>query len=126
MHPWEEITDEITRWLRDEPLVIAEAFLYRGRAPWSARASEAQKLDFYRAHMENPDGTPNAQGRAQILERVGIEGYYQIVAALSKEEREGSIEESVEMEAEYDDEQAAEYDDEQAALAEGEAEVIAV
>jgi hypothetical protein len=88
-HPWDLAAQDLTDWLENEPSYYVDALRAGYRAPFSAKVSEQQKLDYYRRQifMQNPDGTPdysrpNTSGRDMLLKRVGIEGYTQIMGAV--------------------------------------------
>lgn len=89
-HPYDGVADELLGWLQTESKYYADAM--RGgsgtRAPFSAQTSEAEKLDYYRRqmYMTGPDGTihydqPNQQGRANLMQRLGVDGYTQVYHA---------------------------------------------
>jgi hypothetical protein len=89
IHPMDEAAAEITRWLEEEPSYYAEALRGGRGTPFAANTSEAEKLDYYarQVFMKNPDGTPkydtpNDAGREELLQRVGSEGYREIMTQL--------------------------------------------
>jgi hypothetical protein len=80
---WAELAaEDLKSFLETEPPILARAFTKGGRAPFSARTDERTKIEYYRSQFFNPDGTPNEVGRAQTLNRVGIDGYAEIYRAL--------------------------------------------
>lgn len=81
-HPWEEIAEEVVRFMDEEPPIVAEAFRYEGRAPWAANVSEDEKLLFFGAQVFHPDGSPNQEGRARLMEQYGPDNYAAIMAAV--------------------------------------------
>lgn len=88
-HPYDEVADEIVQWLTEEPAYFAEAMRGGHDAPFSAKTTEDQKLDYYRRQVfvVGPDGTPdfekpNEAGRKMLIERLGIRGYTQVMAAV--------------------------------------------
>jgi hypothetical protein len=90
-HPWDSIASEVADWLNTEPEHLAEALLYRGRAPFSAPTDEREKLDYYRRALVNPDGSPNEEARAALLRRAGVEGYANVLTALAREQQAGMV-----------------------------------
>jgi hypothetical protein len=46
--------------------------------------SETEKLSYYRDQLFNPDGTPNLQGRAAQMQRMGPEQFTQVYKAVIK------------------------------------------
>lgn len=88
-HPWDEAAQEVVQWLNDEPAYYAEALRGGHAAPFSASTTEDQKLDYYRRQVfhQNLDGTPdftkpNEPGRRMLIDRLGINGYTQVMAAV--------------------------------------------
>jgi hypothetical protein len=88
-HPYDGVANELLDWLTTESQWYANALRGGDRAPFSAETSEREKLDFYRAQMFQvaPDGTvqydtPNAQGRQNLINRLGIDGYSRIYQAV--------------------------------------------
>lgn len=81
-HWLDGIGDELVTRMGDNVNWLTEAFLDGARPPGAADVSEAEKLDYYHRKMFNPDGTPNEQERSNILNRVGIKNYTEIMQAL--------------------------------------------
>lgn len=84
-HLWEEAAQEMVDWLDQGPEEVAASFSTNGRAPFSAPASERQKLEYYQATLFNTDGSPNEEARSQTMERVGPRGYFAIMHALGQD-----------------------------------------
>jgi len=80
-HPLDEIANDLAIWLDQTSTEIALAFA-PGRAPFSANVTEDQKLEYYKARLFNPDGSPNPVGREAELQRLGISGFTQVYRAL--------------------------------------------
>lgn len=85
----ESVAGELLGWLQSESKWYADAIRNGGRAPFSAPASEAEKLEYYRRQMFEvaPDGTiqydkPNKQGRSEVLARLGVDGYTRVYDAV--------------------------------------------
>jgi hypothetical protein len=89
-HAWDGVADELSSWLQTESKWYADAM--RGgsqRSPFAAQTSESQKLDYYRRQMYQvaPDGSilydqPNTQGRSNLMQRLGVDGYTQVYDAV--------------------------------------------
>jgi hypothetical protein len=78
------VANDLAIWLDQESTRIAAAMAPQGSAPFAAQLSEEQKLQYYRAQLFNADGTPNTQGRAQQIARLGPEGFTQVYKAVLK------------------------------------------
>jgi len=78
------VATDLAVWLDQESTRIAAAMAPQGTAPFAANLSEEQKLQYYRAQLFNPDGTPNTAGRAQQIQRLGPEGFTQVYKAVLK------------------------------------------
>jgi hypothetical protein len=88
-HPYDGVAEEMLHWLTEESKYYAEALRGGHRAPFAAEITEQQKLEYYRRQMfrVEPDGsvdynTPNAQGRQDLLQRLGVSGYAQVFDAV--------------------------------------------
>lgn len=77
----DDVANDMALWIDDTANKIALAFA-PARAPFSAPVTEEQKLQYYRDKLFNPDGTPNAQGRAQEIQRLGAEGFGAVYKAV--------------------------------------------
>jgi hypothetical protein len=75
------IATDLALWIDQTASKVALAFA-PARAPFSARLSEEQKLEYYKAQLFNADGTPNVQGRSQQLARLGPVGFAQVYKAV--------------------------------------------
>lgn len=80
----DDVATDLAAWIDDTANQIALALAPTGRAPFSAPISESQKLEYYRAQLFNPDGTPNLGGRTQEMNRLGPEGFTQVYKAVIK------------------------------------------
>lgn len=88
-HYLDELGDDLFEWIESMVDSMVAAFEVGGKAPFAAPTTEKQKLAYYRSVLFNPDGSPNQQGRADTLARVGVEGFAQIMAAVAKDGRPG-------------------------------------
>lgn len=77
----DDVSNDLALWIDETASDIALAFA-PARAPFSAKVTEEAKLEYYRAKLFNPDGTPNAQGRAQEIQRLGAEGFGAVYKAV--------------------------------------------
>jgi hypothetical protein len=84
-HWLDGLADELSEWIDRESEALIAAFKGGARAPFAAVIDEAQKLDVYRHMMVNKDGSWNEQGKQQVLQRVGIPGFVEVMQALNKE-----------------------------------------
>ena len=79
-HPLDGVADELAQWLESESKWYAGAIKGDYAAPFAAKASESEKLEYYRRqfYTQEPDGTinyekPNLQGRQALIQRIGID-----------------------------------------------------
>jgi len=75
------VADDLSVWIDNTADEIARAFA-PGRAPFAAPITEAQKLEYYKDRLFNPDGTPNADGRQAEIQRLGTHGFAQVYKAV--------------------------------------------
>ena len=80
----DRVASDLALWIDETATRIALAMAPQGTAPFSAQISETQKLEYYRNALFNADGTPNVQGRAQELQRLGAQGFTQVYKAVLK------------------------------------------
>lgn len=80
----DQVATDLAVWLDVESTRIAAAMAPAGIAPFAADLSETQKLEYYRAQLFNPDGTPNMQGRATEIQRLGPQGFTQVYKEVLK------------------------------------------
>jgi len=78
------IAADIAVWIDSMADDIAAAMLGGASAPFAARLTEEQKLDFYTRQLFNPDGTPNQAGRNQEIARLGPQGFRTVYGAVLK------------------------------------------
>jgi len=82
-NPLDDIANDLALWIDQTSTEIALAFAPT-RSPFSADVSEEQKLEYYRQRLFNPDGSPNAAGRDQEMQRLGSDGFAQVYRAVVK------------------------------------------
>jgi hypothetical protein len=78
------VAEDLAQWIEQIADQMAEAMMAGGQAPFAAPLSEQQKLDYYSVQFFNPDGTPNMQGRAKEMQRLGPEGFAGVFKAVIK------------------------------------------
>jgi len=78
------VAGDLALWIDQQSTRIAAAMAPQGVAPFSANLSEQQKLEFYRAQLFNPDGSPNLAGRNEQIQRLGPLGFTQVYKAVLK------------------------------------------
>jgi len=81
MSMMDEIAIDLAMWIDETATEVALAFS-PARAPFSAKITEQQKLEFYKARLFNPDGSPNESGRNQEMQRLGQEGFARVYKAV--------------------------------------------
>lgn len=81
---YERVAEELAAWIEDESTKVAEAMREGGRSPFGAPITEADKLAYYAQQLYLSDGTPNGVGRNQLMERLGVEGFVNVLAAADK------------------------------------------
>jgi hypothetical protein len=82
--PYDLIATDLAYWLEDMSDQLAAAMAPQGVAPFAALLTEGQKLEYYRAQLFNPDGSPNMSGRTQEMNRMGPQGFRQVYTAVIK------------------------------------------
>lgn|SRR5215467_687461 len=80
----DSVATDLAAWLDQTSTQIAAAMAPQGVAPFAAPLSETDKLEYYRNQLFNPDGTPNLQGRAAQMARMGPEQFTQVFKAVLK------------------------------------------
>lgn len=86
---YSRVAGGITDWLDSMPKRVAEQWTGGGRAPFAAPTTEQERFDYYRRAFFNPDGTPNVQGRAAELDRIGLQQYAQALRAVTARREKG-------------------------------------
>ena len=77
----DSVADDLSHWIDDMAEQVASAFA-PGRAPFAAPITQEQKLEYYRAQLFNPDGSPNPAGRQAQLQRLGTDGFTRVYKAV--------------------------------------------
>jgi hypothetical protein len=76
------VAEDLAQYIDDLSSQIAEAMSAGGTAPFAAQITEQEKLNYYTAALFSPDGTPNMQGRAREMQRLGPEGFASVYKAV--------------------------------------------
>jgi hypothetical protein len=76
------VAEDLAWWLDDTSTKLAIAMSPQGVAPFAAVLTTDQKLQFYRDTIFNADGSPNVQGRTDLLARLGPLGFRQVYTAV--------------------------------------------
>lgn len=71
----DQVADDLAVWIEEQAASLVEALTEGTQAPFSAPASSAERLAYYRAQFFNPDGSQNLQGREREIGRLGPEGF---------------------------------------------------
>jgi hypothetical protein len=89
---YEIVAQDLAEWLNRMPKILAAAM--KGgphrQAPFKYPATGKQKFDIFKGKLFNPDGTPNVQGRQEMLRRMTPRQYAEVVHIVTKEMRRGS------------------------------------
>lgn len=101
-HIYEIVATDLAYWLETMPKVLARAM--KGgphkQAPFKVPATGKQKYEIFKGKLFNDDGSPNVEGRQELLRRMTPQQYAQVVHIVTREmRRDGGIGE------ETDDEQ---------------------
>lgn len=78
------VAQDLADWLDMVAEQLADGLTAGGQAPFAADLTEKQKLEYYVSQLFNPDGTPNLQGRAKEMQRLGAEGFAATYKAVIK------------------------------------------
>jgi hypothetical protein len=76
------VAEDLAYWLEKTSDELAAAMSPQGVAPFGAVLSEAQKVAYYKQVLFNSDGTPNTNGRTQLLATLGPQGFRQVYTAV--------------------------------------------
>lgn len=78
------VAEDLALWVDEVAGQLVEAMSAGGTAPFAAQITEQQKMDYYLSQLFNPDGTPNLQGRAKEMQRLGPENFAMVFKAVIK------------------------------------------
>jgi hypothetical protein len=81
-HILDQVAEDLADWIEEQAQSIVGAVTEGGVAPFSANLSSEERLAYYRRQFFLPDGTPNVEGRAQEMERLGLEGFTKAMRAV--------------------------------------------
>jgi len=86
-HIYEIVAHELAQWLDRMPKVLATAM--RGgphkQGPFKHPATGSQKYEIYKAKLFNPDGSPNMEGRQELLQRMTPRQYAETVHIVTRQ-----------------------------------------
>jgi hypothetical protein len=77
------IAEDLAYWLEYTSDALAIAMAPQGVAPFGAVLSTQQKLEYYRAQLFNQDGSPNVQGRTNLVNLLGPKGFADVYHAVT-------------------------------------------
>jgi hypothetical protein len=83
-HVYDQVASDLAQWLDDTSKQLADDMRDGGKAPFSANATEAEKLRYYEQQLYNADGSSNDQGRSGLLNRLGTTNYAQLLMDVGK------------------------------------------
>lgn len=81
------VAQEIASWIETRATQVAEALLGSPLRPQVVQPSRADTLAYFEPLFFNPDSTPNAVGRQQVMDQYGAAEYEEIALALVREAR---------------------------------------
>lgn len=73
-HLWDIMAKDIAHWV-DDNKVYVDLFKDGGHAPFAALTSPDRLEAFFEKKFMQPDGSPNEEGRQQVLQGWGIKEY---------------------------------------------------
>jgi len=93
-HIYEIVATDLAYWLETMPKVLARAM--KGgphkQAPFKVPATGKQKYEIFKGKLFNDDGSPNVEGRQELLRRMTPQQYAQVVHIVTREmRRDGGI-----------------------------------
>ena len=84
-NPIDVLARSLAEWVLSESKQIADSIKGGLNAPGAASLSEQQKLEYFTHQFFNPDGSPNMDGRAKEMTRLGAvsfaEAYQEVLRA---------------------------------------------
>ena len=88
----ESIGDELAEWIEGMSAAIAGSLLdERGRPPFGAPVTGAERLRYYERQFFLPDGRPNLEGRQREAQRLGEAAYQQTLARVAMARQRGTL-----------------------------------
>lgn len=84
-HIADQLAEEIVAWLDSTAEAVADALRGSPFSPQVVQTTAEERLDYFRAQLFNPDGTPNLAGRDHVLRQYGPDTYETVALALAKE-----------------------------------------
>lgn len=98
-HIYEVVAHDLAEWLHTMPKVLAAAM--RGgphrQGPFMHAATGQQKYEIFKGKLFSPDGSPNIQGRQELLSKLTPRQYAEVVHIVTAQmKRRGEAGEGVE------------------------------
>lgn len=72
---YDRVGAQLATWLQETPRKVARRWMGEDSAPFAAKTTQRQLLEYYDRQFFLPNGEPNVAGRAEELERIGVAGY---------------------------------------------------
>jgi len=86
-HVYEIVAHDLAQWLHKMPKILATAM--RGgphkQGPFMHAATGQQKYEIFRRKLFNDDGTPNMEGRQELLQKLTPRQYAEVVHIVSRQ-----------------------------------------
>lgn len=88
-HVYEVVAHELALWLDTMPKILATAM--KGgphrQGPFKHAATGKQKYEVYKAKLFQEDGSPNMQGRQELLRKMNPKQYAEVVHVVTRQMR---------------------------------------
>lgn len=78
-NPLDRLAENLAEWADMISTEMADALKGGLAAPGAARLSQQQMLEYYSHQLFNPDGTPNLEGRAKEIDRLGAVQFAEVM-----------------------------------------------
>lgn len=80
----DRVAEELSAWLELRSSQIADAILESPYRPRVVEPTTKEATAYYRTLLINPDGTLNEQGKQQVIQQYGPNGYEDIAKQVAK------------------------------------------
>ena len=87
-HPWERAAEELYRWERETPEILAAALMPSGRPPFTTAASLVEQRDYWLSQLRLPDGTINMPALDALLAAASPAEVHALAESIRKLENE--------------------------------------
>ena len=85
-HLFDQVAADLSEYVESMADMLADSMQEGGRAPFAAKLTHAQQEEYYvekyAGDIYNPDGTPNEDGRAKLVQMFGPDGFASIARAV--------------------------------------------